>query len=682
MQEKYKEIDILKLLDTEEEGDGWKTGCSLGIRRIVYVTGNEESNIDEAYEIRTCIGRKTDRRVYTLSQLAKQKVLPEFEMFVSNISRFYRDFRKEILKTEFTDDDTSYETARNGLQEVNGRWMYVFGNGSIDAAGFRTNIKSKMGGIYFPQAKIAGRQEGIENIRKLFQVYRANPPVFYPLFLINIMGITNGYFREIGEGNFMRLSLWLDGASGSGKTELAKAGTYIFGDREFNQKLMVSVTGKRKDVFVMLLCASGCVGVMDDVKQEDVRERKNSVNNNTDDGIRSVFRGELTDSVSGYAGCKKIDCCMIITGEYISTKESQNARILYLRTDGFLKDKKNAEALRCLQGQPELLSSVCGGYIQFLLRKMEESSFPELVKAKLKEIRKSEMIYQGIANAERLQENRCMLEMAVWMTGEYFHGVGIEDAFISDFHEKAEKSIEEAMDDTYYLLGGGQMILQKVMEHILLKARIRKAYYRKTFGRSSKWKYYQEYFWIDKDQDDFLWVEDYKKSMQKDEKENFYDYDDNPVLLISRMRLEELFQKEIRTLLEEKGKISSKTAGSVINQFWKMMREMRIIYQTRREDSELGRPAAEYPVFKRYIEHGFSERPFYMMGFEPTVQINTGHPCVNKLAERMKNTEGEDTLGDAVDTEIVDMQDDKQLERDAIYEKRRKFIRGKLLYRK
>lgn len=104
----------------------------------------------------------------------------------------------------------------------------------------------------------------------------------------------------------MRLSLWLDGESSSSKTELAKAGTYAFGDKEFCRKVLSSVTGKRKDILTMLLQSSGCVSIIDDVKQEDVRDRRNSVKNNVDDCLRSVFQGCLTDSVSGYPNDKKL----------------------------------------------------------------------------------------------------------------------------------------------------------------------------------------------------------------------------------------------------------------------------------------------------------------------------------------------------------------------------------------
>ena len=677
-QEKFKEIEGVRKLEQEQEGDGQRITYILGIRQILYDTENEK----EAYTIQVCRGERIYTRRYTLTQITRRKFLQDFGIDLQNEDEFYRKLRKEILQMEFPDEYVSYETARNGLQKVKGRWMYVFGNGSIDTVGFRSDVKSRIGGIYFPSDKIFERHKYIGDIRELFRVYDANPTIFYPMFFINIMGITNGYFRNIGEDSFMRLSLWLDGASGSGKTEIAKVGTYAFGDKEFGGREVVSVTGKRKDVLIMLLQSSGGVCIVDDVKREAVRERRNGVKNNVDDCIRSIFQDCLTDSVSGYSDCRKIDCCAVITGEYLDTYESQNARMIYIRADGFLKDKKNSEALRRLQEQPKLLAGVCGGYIQFLLRKMEESSFSGLVKAKLKEMRSGEKMYQGINNAERLHENSCMLKMAAWLTEEYFYDAGLPEPFINEFHQNTEKSINDAMDATYYLLGGGQMVMLKVMERVFQKAKIRKASYQEFFGRRDKWKYHQEYFWLDKQCDDFLWIDDYKKSMKQDNQETQNSCDENPVLIIRKERLEELFHHEIQIFLKEKSEISSKIAGSIINQFWKMLRELRIIYQTPRNDSKQGRPAAEYPVFIRYTDSGeYGESLFYVMEFESVIQINTEHPCIEKQVEYIFGIDAEQTFENGGKLEIID-KEGRPINADGIYEKRRKFMRGKSLYRK
>ncbi len=137
--------------------------------------------------------------------------------------------------------------------------------------------------------------------------------------------------------------------------------------------------------------------------------------------------------MSSYPNDKKIDCCAFITAEYMETKESQNARMIYIKADDFLKNEQNAKALRKLQVNPKLLASVCGGYIQFLLRNIENNRFLQLIKTKLNEMRTASKIYQGISNAERLNENCCMLKMAEWMTRNYIHNLGMLDTFLNEF---------------------------------------------------------------------------------------------------------------------------------------------------------------------------------------------------------------------------------------------------------
>lgn len=689
MGEKFKEVDIQRWMGDGQEGDDEKPRCCIGIRLILYSGGDaKEKENKEEYMIRIWLGGRFYIRRYTLSQIMGRRFLQEIGIYIQGEAKFYEKLRKEILQMKFSDEYISYVTDRNGLQTVNDKRIYVFGNGSISTTGFHPEITSIIGGICFPPDRICERDGYIRCVQQLFHVYQENPVVFYPTFFMNIMGITSGFFRYIGEDSFMRLTLWLDGASGSGKTEIAKAGIYAFNDDECSMKIIESVTGKRKNILTMMLQASGGVCIVDDVKKENVRERKSSVGNNVDDCLRSVFQGYLTDSVSSYMGHKKIDCCAVITGEYLDTCESQNARMIYMKVDGFLKDRKNSEALRRLQEQPKLLTSVCGGYIQFLLEKMEESSFPKLVKAKLKEMREMTKIYQGIGNAERLDENRCMLEMAAWLAEEYFRYIGLQDSFISDFHRNADKSIEEVMDATFYLLGGGQMLLTKVMERISVKAKVRKAYYQDSFrtaGRKSKWKYHQECFWMNRG-DDFVWIEDYKRSMQKNEQEYYCRHEENPALIIRKERLEELFHQEIQDILKEKAEISSKLVVKVENRFWKMLREMQMIYQIPRIDSELGRPAAEYPVFIRYTMHCendfySNEKPTYLVRFESVVQINTEHICMEGLKDRIRKLEAEPIFEDTTDFEIMD-EKEENVNAEDIYEKRRKFMRGKSLYKK
>jgi len=256
----------------------------------------------------------------------------------------------------------------------------------------------------------------------------------------------------------MKLTLWIDGISGSGKTELAKAvGTYTFGDQMLNRELLAA-TGKRCDALKHLAQSSGSVCILDDVKIERVRDRKNNMRNIVDDLIRSTFRGRLTDPVGMDSDSGWIDACALITGEYLDTCESQNARLMYLKVDGFVDDEKNSLALRTLSQNSIWLTTVCIGYIQWFLRIMEETSFSKFLKEKLSEMRNGEKMYEGVSNSARLNENYHMLEMATILSEMFFQEVGMSQEFITRFSRNAEQSIKTVTESTFCLLGGREYV--------------------------------------------------------------------------------------------------------------------------------------------------------------------------------------------------------------------------------
>lgn len=616
----------------------------------------------------------------TLSKLNRARFLQELPVVIEDSKTFYDLLRRTVLEMIFAEDEIWYRTNRNGLQKVNEEYVFVFTNGSIRQDGFHERIYSGVGQMYLPQEAVEIKEKNKETISNLFKQFNYNPKIFYPLFLTNLMAVTNGYFKIIGEPVFMKLTLWVDGTSGSGKTELVKAvGTYAFGDKEL-QKCLTYATGRRKQALQNLSGSSGGVFILDDVKNERVRDRRNSVQNIVDDCIRSVFQGRLTESLDKESGQDWIDCCAVITGEYMDTEESQIARILYLRVDGFLKDENNSAALRVLQENPTWMTSACCGYIQWFLKMIEESSFPEFLKGKLKEMRDSEKLYQGVSNAERLNENHHMIEMAMVLAEKYFRDIGMFDDFLKKFHKNAGLSIKAVTEETFLLLGGEQMAVYKVMERLFSKCRIRKAVYRESSFGDTIGKYDQRYFCIDREED-FVWIDDYKKSLVKDKNEEHVLYDENPCLLIHARKFTYLFLEELQQLAAEM-RLPSIITDNLSNNLLKKLRTMQIIYRKNRSESKWGRPAFEYPVYElEEYQHEGGEDHFgkYVypytekhmnISFEPVIQINTNLPCIEILKERMDNEE----------LENEDRSDWTLYEKEKVLRKRHEFILSKSLY--
>ncbi|MBD5503560.1 MAG: hypothetical protein HDR09_07405 [Lachnospiraceae bacterium] len=659
------------------------TNFILDVKKIIF---EKEGVIKYKFTIETTSGEMYIKFV-SVPQVKKQHFLQELPLFIKEEQQFYKQLCLTLSEKEFADEAIEYQTGRNGLQKIKEQNMYVFTNGSISVEGFHPEIYSGVGKLYIPEAAVL--KDSAEIIMKLFREYDRNPDIFYILFLFNVMAISNGFFRKIGEPEFMKLTLWLDGSSGSGKTELAKAvGAYTFGDLEMNKEL-IAATGKRRDALRHLAQSSGSVCILDDVKAERVRERKNSMRNIIDDLIRSTFRGRLTDTVGMDSEPEWIDSCVLITGEYLDTCESLNARMMYMKVDGFVDQDKNSQALRVLSKNPMWLTSVCIGYIGWFLGMMSETSFPELLQQKLSELRNSEKMYGEINNSARLNENQYMLKMAAELSKMFFQKIGMSQEFVEHFSCNSKRSIKAITESTFCLLGGEKMLIMKALEKIFMECNIRKAKYQREFWRYNEWKYQQEYFWIRKDED-FVWIDDYKQSILKECQNENDQYADKPCLIICATRFDELFRRTVEKILGE-FQISSKVLDKLLANPLKMLREMQIIYKQYRADSKWGRPAVNYPVYELSTVSSFQypDDVYYGLGYdntpceavicnvdcEPVIQINTEHPCINVLKRRMDNIDPEDAYGGVRGWQI------RGITKEEAYHIRKTFTNSKSLYR-
>lgn len=623
--------------------------------------------------------------IIPFNKIRRTRFLQEVPVKFKDEEEFYVQFRNELLEMDFEKDDILYQTNRNGLQQINGKWVFVYTNGSIGVDGFDSKIYSGISGFYIPPEAIVDPNKTKETVKNLFQEYNINPEVFYPLFFLNIMAITNGYFRSIGEQGFMKLTFWLDGNSGAGKTELAKTvGTYIFEDKDLNSNL-VSVTGKRSYVLKRLCDSSGTVFILDDVKNEKVRERNNSVNIIVDDCVRSVNQGKMTDTSNKQSVPELIDTCTLITGEYMDTQESQNARLIYLKVDGFLKDKKNSDTLRRLQKNPMWLTTVCAGYVQWLLRQMQDDNFSKSLIDKLDKMRHNQKNYDGIDNAERLNENRYMLEMACFMAEKYFENIRLTGEYIEKYHEYAMKSIEKACNNTYALLGGEKMILYKAMKNVLKTCKIRKARYQSNIPCKDRvCKYRQDYFML-YDDDDVLYIEDYDESLLKSTHDLHEQCDGRPCVIIREEKLINLLHEEIQRIQKE-SPIPSIVVENILVHLSVKLRKMQFIYKQRRLENDLGRTATKYPVcfttdqpagFDNLYEEEINNK-VCIIDFKPVIQMNTGHPCMEILMERLEDGILEKTLPDI---NMICDTEGKKMDEVKVYRVRKAFMNSKFLYK-
>ncbi len=652
------------------------TNFTVSAQKIIV---SKNTSPEFALEVRS--GEKVYPLKLAFGEIATRKFLRKLPILLVEENTFYQEFRRALLETDFGVGDTYYRVNENGLQEMGGQLIFAFSNGSIGKDGFSPMVYSGRSGFYIPEGAVVNLNQNTEAARnsvdQLLEVFDCNPRVFYPLFFLNISSICNGYFRRIGEREFMKFTIWMDGKSGSGKTELAKTvGTFAFADECLNPNF-VSATGKAKYIIQCLKSFSGGVLIFDDVKNEKVRDRRNSVANSVDDILRSVYQGMLTDG-SG----QNIDACALITGEYMDTHESQNARMFYLKVDRFLKEDKNSKALRRLQANPLLLTTVCCSFIQWFLNKTSESSFPQLLCQKVETMRNQRKEYQGIDNAERLNENICMLRMAEEIVNMFFQDIGLAEKFLSDFNKNAEESIKALGDDTYILLGGESMALLKVAENVLQKGKLRKAQFVENWRGEGLCKYCQEEFMIHEG-DDFVYIEDMEKSLELSTDDGHDQYVSYPYLIGTEKRVLSLFAEEIENM-QQVGEISPVIAERLTKNLPQKLKKAQIIFKKYRADSALGRTAVKYPICSyepfmlpprngvgKSAEVGLKGRA----GYEPVIQMNITHSCMKVLEVRLQQGDLRYKI-----PSILSINYDNTDEAEA-YKVRRAFTVGKALYR-
>ena len=269
----------------------------------------------------------------------------------------------------------------------------------------------------------------------------------------------------------------------------------------------------------------------------------------------------------------------------------------------FIGDRRNLDGINELQKNPLWLTGVCVGYIRWLLTMMEENSFPEMLKGKLKELRNEQGRYMGINNAVRLNENQRMMEMAAILAEMYFGRIGMPEEFMKRFSSNAKNSIQAVCDSTFELLGGEQAVLTGALERVFSKCKIRKACFIECNLLGNKGcRYLQEYFWIDRDEG-FVWIEGYKKSLLKTGHNGNEEYDESPCLIIREELLMNLLKTEIKNILKE-GKAVSAVADKVLCNLPKILKSMQIIYRQYRADDKWGRTAISYPVYQCRSETG------------------------------------------------------------------------------
>lgn len=368
----------------------------------------------------------------------------------------------------------------------------------------------------------------------------------------------------------------------------------------------------------------------------------------------------------------------------MQTEESQNARLLYLDVDGFLKEEKNSETLRTLQKNPLWLTTVCCDYIRWLLTKLEDAAFRPFLKDKLDAMRCEKRRYVNINNAARLNENRHMIEMSYILLERYLRENNLTEEFISRCNNAATLSIESLCSNTFSLLGGEEMVVQKAVHDLIKNCCLRTARYQNSLAyMDGGCKYRQDYFILHED-DDILFIEDYEESLSRNTQGQHNFNAGKPCMIIREERLMNLLYDAIKKVVREYP-ATCISADEMIGHLPRLLKRMQLIYKQHRSDGDWGRTAVKYPTCEvqeewtgKYQWDGKVMEIRCIVDFKPTVQLNVEHPYFEFLLERLEDAESIKTLPNI---DVMCNVHREKIDEAEICKVRKAFMSGKALYK-
>lgn len=398
---------------------------------------------------------------------------------------------------------------RVGFVERNCEWIFLRSNGSISKRGFGFKEHSGIQRYNFLGKVIMEQEERGTQIEEFICLLKQNIEIYYPLFLITLMSVVRLPLRK--QGIELGITVWLYGNSGSGKTELAEALAVFTEVNEFGNKELMYATTSKRYILETLSCSKGMPVILDDVKQEKVQGQRDHCRIAVDAVLRGVFQGCLTENY----GQKdtSVDTCAVITGEYMETTESQNARLLYKDVSGFLEDKGNSESLRKFQRNSRLLPGIIGDFICWLCMEMEDQDVLDKWKKHYHRGQDEESIYANVPNGARLKANDNMMRFMHYIWMKYITDTGFNNEGLKvEFQRKGEYSIQKIVEDTSLLLGGLEALLVQAMTEVVQTSRIRHAKYRREsllVCDGCVWQQQEFCLW---EEDDFLYIDDIERS--------------------------------------------------------------------------------------------------------------------------------------------------------------------------
>lgn len=577
------------------------TNFKIGYEGSILDTGTKKYSYMLSIEIDGCPPTSLE---VSAEDLNKDKWISQMPkaVWIEEPKRFLKVFQKALIQTASSKRPIRYDTERTGFCTVEGKPVFAFSNGAITEQGFDKSIRSKVSGYDF----MGDLEKAIEGIPKLLDCLSQNIKVLYPVFCMNLLSASCKLFLDRYDID-LASTLWLQGGSGAGKTTLAKT-LGAFTGKSYRDRKITSSTDQIKNVISSLVARSGLTHIHDDIKEEKTQRQREKRNASIDIVLRSIYQHESTEGSPGIS-TRRVDTCAIMTGEFMETTGSQNARLILLEMPEFIQDHDNRKVLKELQDHPEWVADVVGGFIQWLINKEREG---ETWVADIRRIQRSlkelTWCYETYPNGQRLKDSRFrMLFITKLFQRFVIEKTGIENRplFI-----EIEGSICALILDTFGNLGGVEAITLRIMDEIVKGAidqdEVREAdYISSRYDDGNQWDQDQFYYLRNDDdqtEDQFLYIPQVEKSFETKDFDG-RSQDEHALLIISKEELERRII-EVREKYIADGVLSRNEANKIDIP---LLGKMGIILVSDRSDG-IARYSKPYPVLC-YTENGRFLRP-------------------------------------------------------------------------
>lgn len=272
-----------------------------------------------------------------------------------------RDRAREAIQRLSGDVPRVTRYAHTGWREVGGEWVYLHAGGAIDASGLVENVEVELPAALarFDLPAPPTGQALIEAIHASLRFLEVGPPeVVYPLYAAI-------WRAPFGPADF---TLWLAGATGMGKTELAALVQQHFGAEMDGRQLPAAFTSTANALEMLASLVHDAVLVVDDFAPEGASADVAAAHRAAAYGLRSqgnlAGRARLTREAA-LRPTRLPHALRVCTGEDRPRGQSILARVLVLELDDPVVGGE--VFAQCQQAAMQgLFAQAFAGYVRYL----------------------------------------------------------------------------------------------------------------------------------------------------------------------------------------------------------------------------------------------------------------------------------------------------------------------------